>query len=362
MPAQRRSTRPGNLRVRTVAAHLEVPWALAFGPEGRLFVTERPGRIRVLPPGRSVDTPPILLRRQETLALGEGGLMGIALHPDFPDPGWIYLSETYGSTWNPRNRILRLRRSDTGWVSDVLVEGIPAASYHNGSRLAFGPDGYLYATTGDAGEPSLAQRISSWAGKILRMTPDGRPAGPNPFQGSGAAAYVYSYGHRNPQGLAWHPTSGRLYASEHGPSGEFGLGGRDEINAVVKGGNYGWPEVVGAPGRDPYRDPLLLFHKPHLPPAGMAFWAGSGSSDGRRDLFVASLRGELLLRVGLSESGTVEGLERLFEEAFYRGVYGRLRAVTAGPDGGLYVTTSNRDGRGRPHPRDDRILRLTPRP
>ncbi len=327
-----------------------------------MYFTERRGRLWKLD---RTDRPPekkLVVERSEVLHWGEGGLMGVALHPRFQKTGWIYLSETYGSTRNPHNRVLRLRPSpeNGSFEVEVLIDDIPAASYHNGSRLAFGPDGYLYATTGDAGQPPLAQDRRSWAGKILRMTLGGEPAPENPFEGEHAAPYVYSYGHRNPQGLAWHPVTGQLYASEHGPSGEFGLGGNDEVNRIVKGGNYGWPEAVGAPGLDPYRDPILLFPDPHLPPAGMAFYRSADRSAWKNDLFLGSLRSELLLRVVFNGEKRVSRIERWFERNFFEGEYGRIRAVQMGPGGGLFIATSNRDGRGNPASSDDRILRLTP--
>ncbi|MFW5937164.1 MAG: PQQ-dependent sugar dehydrogenase, partial [Desulfosalsimonas sp.] len=280
---------------------------------------------------------------------------------------WIYLSETHGTTREPANRIFRVRKVNSRGKEtlerEVLIDEIPAASYHNGARLAFGPDGMLYATTGDAGTPRSAQDLASWAGKILRLTPQGKPAPGNPFSGGKARAYVYSYGHRNPQGLAWHPETGDLYVSEHGPSGEFGLGGNDEINRIEKGGNYGWPRAVGAPGLKDFNDPLLLFPDPHLPPAGMDFYTDGPIKPWKGSLFVGSLRGELLLRTEIAHRDgepEVIRIERIFENAFFDGVYGRIRAVTTGPDGYLYFATSNRDGRGAPASDDDRIMRLVP--
>jgi quinoprotein glucose dehydrogenase len=218
----------------------------------------------------------------------------------------------------------------------------------------------LYVATGEIYEAELAQDPSSLAGKILRVTPEGEIPADNPIPGSP----VWSLGHRNPQGLAWHPATGDLFASEHGPSGEFGLGGHDEINVIVRGANYGWPKTVGAPNAPPYRDPLVAWKTPTTPPSGMAFW--------RNDLYVATLRSEVLVRIALTpEGGTyrVLSIERWFAPATSESSRqsisgesrpGRLRDAVAGPDGALYVLTNNRDGRGWPREGDDKILRITP--
>ncbi|MFW6052630.1 MAG: PQQ-dependent sugar dehydrogenase [Desulfosalsimonas sp.] len=378
MPAQYRITEPAGIRAEKIAGNLNIPWDMEFTPGGqRLFFTERPGKVRFIRfDGQEATLHTWMDRESSTLHWGEGGLMGIALHPQFGTGrtdsqgkplDWIYLSETHGTTREPANRIFRVRKVNSRGKEtlerEVLIDEIPAASYHNGARLAFGPDGMLYATTGDAGTPQSAQDPASWAGKILRLTPEGKPAPGNPFSGGKARAYVYSYGHRNPQGLAWHPETGDLYVSEHGPSGEFGLGGNDEINRIEKGGNYGWPRAVGAPGLKDFNDPLLLFPDPHLPPAGMDFYTDGPIKPWKGSLFVGSLRGELLLRTEIAyRDGEPEviRIERIFENAFFDGVYGRIRAVTTGPDGYLYFATSNRDGRGAPASDDDRIMRLVP--
>ncbi|HEX9701786.1 MAG TPA: PQQ-dependent sugar dehydrogenase, partial [Rhodospirillales bacterium] len=228
--------------------------------------------------------------------------------------------------------------------------------FHNGGRIAFGPDGMLYATTGEIFEADNAQDLKSLGGKVLRVAPDGGIPADNPFPGSP----VWSYGHRNPQGLAWHPETGDLFISEHGPSGEFGLRAHDEINVVRKGGNYGWPLVVGAPGRKGFVDPLVAWKDIAVPPAGVAFWRG--------DLYVAVLGAGSLIRIGVergvyhtSAAWRVTAIERWFAEGPRTSVLGRLRAVSVGPDGLLYFATSNRDGRGTPRPGDDTIYRLEPR-
>lgn len=338
-------------RVKTWVAGLEAPWSLVFLPDGTALVSERSGRVRLIRNGTLAPEPYAVL---DVATGGEGGLMGLALHPDFPRAPFVYALHTYFPGPLPvffrKNRIVRLRHlGDTGAFDRVMLDDIPGALNHNGGRIGFGPDGMLYATAGETYEAELAQDMASLGGKTLRITPEGGIPADNPFPGSP----VWSLGHRNPQGLAWHPATGDLFASEHGPSGEFGLGAHDEINVVTKGGNYGWPRAVGAPTLAPYRDPLVAWKTPTTPPSGMAFWRG--------DLFVATLRSEALVRVALARAGGAYRVERI-ERWFARGDNrpGRLRDAVAGPDGALYVLTNNRDGRGRTREGDDRILKITP--
>jgi quinoprotein glucose dehydrogenase len=347
-------------RVETWVAGLEAPWSLVFLPDGNALVSERPGRVRLIRNGALRAEPYAQL---DVATGGEGGLMGLALHPDFPRAPFVYVMHTYFPGPLPaffrKNRIVRLRHlGDTGAFERVVLDDIPGALNHNGGRIGFGPDGMLYATAGETYEAELAQDMASLGGKILRVTPEGGIPADNPFPGSA----VWSLGHRNPQGLAWHPAGGELFVSEHGPSGEFGLSAHDEINVVTKGANYGWPRAVGAPALAPYRDPLVAWKTPTTPPSGMAFWRG--------DLFVATLRSEALVRIALAQAGgayRVERIERWFAPAASESSRqsingenrpGRLRDAVAGPDGALYVLTNNRDGRGRPRAGDDRILRI----
>ncbi|MCS7251978.1 MAG: PQQ-dependent sugar dehydrogenase [Thermoflexus sp.] len=349
------TTPPSNFqpRVEVVATGLEVPWALAFAPDGRIFVTERPGRIQVIENGQLRPEPVAVL---PVAATGEGGLMGLALDPNFAQNGQLYVMYTYRSGGALRNRISRLTlRGNTAGDEVVLVDNIPGANIHNGGRLAFGPDGKLYATTGDAAQRNLAQQLDSLAGKILRLNPDGTIPADNPFPGS----YVYSYGHRNPQGLAWHPTTGQLYSTEHGPTGEMGLCCRDELNLIRPGGNYGWPRVTGIAGDPRFIDPILHSGEEYTwAPAGMAFVTGDLLAPWKDHLFFAALRGQHLHHVVLGPDGT----SVVFHEELFRGEFGRIRDVVMGPDGALYLTTSNRDGRGQPRSGDDRILRIVPGP
>ena len=321
----------GAPRVHTVAAGLEVPWALAFASDGRLFVTERPGRLRVISQGRLVAEP---LATLEVAQSGEAGLMGLALAPDFDRSGQLYVC--YTARRPSVNRVSRLTvRERRASDERIVLDDLPAAGIHDGCRLKFGPDGKLYVTLGDAARPADAQRREVLAGKILRLEPDGSVPAGNPFRDSP----VWSLGHRNPQGLAW-DAAGRLWASEHGSSAH------DEINLIQPGRNYGWPEVQGDATRDGMVPPAVHSGSATWAPSGMAFLDGS--------LYVAGLRGRRLLKVTLRD-GRVAGTASLLESA-----YGRLRDVAAGPDGALYVTTSNRDGRGSPARDDDRILRVVP--
>ena len=343
---------PFEPRLEVVASHLEIPWALAFAPDGRLYFTERPGRLRLVADGELRPDPVALL---PVGPVGEGGLLGLALDPRFSENGYLYVYYTYEEAGALRNRISRLTLQEEQAIAEtVLLEGIPGAGFHDGGRLRFGPDGKLYATTGDARQPGLAQDLASLAGKILRLNPDGSVPRDNPVPGS----YVYSLGHRNPQGLAWQSSTGQLFSTEHGPSGEFGLCCRDEVNLIVAGGNYGWPEVTVAPGDPRFIDPILHSGTDHTwAPASASFYDGEVLWPWQGSLFFGALRGEHLHRVILGGPSMDQVLD---EEVLFQGELGRLRAVVQGPDGYLYFTTSNRDGRGVPAPSDDRILRIVP--
>ena len=321
-------------RVDTLLQGLEIPWALAWAPDGRLFVTERPGRLRVAVNGRLAAAP---LARLEVTAVGEAGLMGLALAPDFARTGHLYVCYTASRQGASVNRVARLTvRADRAVDERVVLDDMPAATIHDGCRLKFGPDHKLYVTMGDAAQPSNAQRRDSLSGKILRIEADGAVPTDNPFRGSP----VWSLGHRNPQGLAW-DAWGRLWESEHGSSAH------DEINLIRPGGNYGWPEVRGRETREGFVAPALE--------SGDDTWAPSGVAVLHEHLYVAGLRGQRLLVLTLGADGTIAVAGELL-----KGAYGRLRDVVVGPDGALYVATGNRDGRGSPRPEDDRVLRVVP--
>jgi glucose/arabinose dehydrogenase len=332
-------------RVDTVATGLEgVPWAMEFAPDGRLFVTERIGLVLIV--NVATGASEIALSLDGVFADSEAGMLGLALDPQFSQNHFVYLyvTQRVGAT-GAVNRILRFREVNNrlGEMA-VLLDGIPAASIHDGGRLKFGPDGLLYATTGDAATQGLAQDVSSLAGKILRINRDGTTPRDNRF-----SSPMYSYGHRNPQGIDWHPTTGTMWSSEHGNIGN------DEINQIQLGLNFGWPRIQGSETMPTMEAPLTSF-SPAIAPSGATFYRGGRIPQFTNNFFVATLRGTHLLRVTVDSAGRrITAQERMLE-----GAYGRLRDAVMGPDGHLYFVTNNRDGRGTPAQGDDRILRIAP--
>ena len=313
-----------------VATGLEAPWDVAFTPDGSAWVTERDsGQVSRIDPDGDVSA----VQTIEVDNTEEGGLLGIAASPTFEDDDLLYV---FRSTTED-NEVLRFV---PGEEPEVVLDGIPHSPIHNGGRIAFGPDGMLYVTTGDADDPASAQDPESLGGKILRLQPDGSVPEDNPS----AASPVYALGLRDPQGLAWGP-DGTLYASEFGPDRD------DEINVITPGGNYGWPEVTGVAGQDGFADPIFVRQPPEASWSGIAMPDGSAVPQWEGDLLVAALRGERLWRVPVDDPA---GAEVLLDDL------GRLRTVRQAPDGALWVLTSNRDGRGTPAGGDDRIVRLAP--
>lgn len=349
---QGRGQNPVTFKVETVVSGLEVPWSIVWAPDGRMFFTERPGRIRVYEKGQLRPAP--LLTVPDVEQSGESGLMSMTLHPRFATNRWLYLAYTFGSG-EQRVRVVRYRETETG-VTDrtVIVDEIPAARFHAGCRIRFGPDGKLYITTGDATDRSLAQRLDSLAGKTLRMNEDGTIPPDNPFvDQSNARGEVWSLGHRNAQGLDWQPGTNLMFQTEHGPSGFDGPEGGDEVNIVEKGKNYGWPVVHHEQTRSGMEQPVLVY-TPACAPASGSFYRGSEFPQFKTNFFFGCLKGVRLIRVVL------DGRRVVSQEDLLAGKYGRIREVAEGPDGYLYFSTSNRDGRGRPASDDDRILRLVP--
>jgi glucose/arabinose dehydrogenase len=330
--------------VQVIATGLEIPWSLAFAPDGRLFITERPGRVRIFANGQLLPDPALVLT--DVYTTGESGVLGLALHPDFATNHFVYLTYTANGPNGAVARLVRFREADNRLgEAVVLLDDVPAANIHNGSRVKFGPDGLLYVTFGDVAVPSNAQDVAALNGKILRFNADGTSAAGNRFNSP-----VYSFGHRNPQGLAWHPVTRDLWETEHGNVGN------DEINVIDSGANYGWPEIEGAETRPDMRAPIDFF-APSVAPSGADFYTGAGIPGFRNHLFVATLKAMALIRVAVdgSTSRHVAYTERLLE-----GQFGRLRDVVMGPDGYLYISTSNRDGRNTPVAADDRLLRIVP--
>ncbi len=323
--------------VTVVADNLRIPWGIAFLPGGDILVTERPGDLLRLGDEEQKRQPVAGVRH-----VGEGGLLGIALHPEFQQNRWIYLYLTTEKESGLINRVERYRlRNNELTARTVIIEDIPGASYHDGGRIAFGPNNKLYVTTGDAGSSNRAQQKDSLAGKILRLNPDGSIPEGNPF-----GTPVYSWGHRNAQGLAW-DDAGRLWATEHGRSGV--RSGFDEINRIVKGENYGWPIIQGSETHSGMRSPVLQS-------GPTTTWAPAGAATVEDRLFFAGLRGKTLYEIPVSRSDSTDiSLTEHLNDRF-----GRLRAVERGPDGALYITTSNTDGRGRPRQNDDKILKVAP--
>jgi glucose/arabinose dehydrogenase len=325
-----REVSPDEWEVEVLAENLDIPWSLNVH-EDVIFMTDREGHIIEIEDGETTQI--IELQTSTPVAhRGEGGLLGFVLAEDFFDTGKAYAYYTYQTDEGQlENRIVRVEQhQNNGWSeTEILLDNIPGAVIHNGGRLAIGPDGMLYAAIGDADLPDVAQDESNLAGTILRMTPDGDIPDDNPIEDS----YVYSYGHRNPQGLAWQ-NNGEMYSSEHGAIGH------DEINIIEPGHNYGWPVIEGDETEEGMEDPLIHSGEDTWAPSGVTFWDDQ--------LLVTGLRGEALYL--FDEEG--EEMIEIFSGE------GRLRDVTY-DEGALYVITNNRDGRGQPKENDDRLLKLT---
>lgn len=315
----------------TVAQGLDTPWAIAFLADGSMLVTERKGTVRLVSKNGELQQNPIATIGS-VREIGEGGLLGIALHPNFTANNYVYLYYTYReSGGDTLNRVVRMTYKDNQLTDEkTIVDAIPGASNHNGGRIKFGPDKFLYVTTGDAQNPSSAQDINSLAGKILRVDENGN-------------VIVYSFGHRNPQGIAW-DQNGILYETEHGPSGAET--GNDEFNKIENGKNYGWPLVRGKETRSDMVTPIIESGRTDT-------WAPAGLAYLNNKFYFAGLRGEALYEVTLT--GGSAGLKTHF-----KGQFGRLRDVVVGGDGMLYITTSNLDGRGSPKSGDDKIIKINP--
>ncbi len=318
---------------KVTVTNLEIPWEVVRLPNGSLLFTERPGRLKIY------DTQTKLVQNIDGVShTGEGGLLGLALHPDFSKNSFVYLYSTFKGDKGLENRVERYK-FDGDRITDkkVIISGIKGSSNHDGGRIKFGPDGYLYITTGDGESPDSAQDTSSLSGKILRVGDGGEIPKDNPFGNA-----VYSFGHRNPQGLAW-DNKGNLWETEHGPSGS--QTGNDEVNLIVKGGNYGWPQIRGKEKKEGMITPVIESGKGDT-------WAPSGLAYKDGYLYFAGLRGQTLYKA------KIENESSLVLSKHLQNTYGRLRTVVIDGDN-LLVATSNKDGRGKPTANDDKIISVS---
>jgi len=336
-----------NVTVQTVAKNLTIPWSIDWTPDGTMLFTERDGHLRVVKDGQLLEDPLLSLGVGDV----EGGMLGIAVDPNYLENNYIYIYYTYNEFLSTSNKLVRYQLSDDVLVEDkVLLEGIPGGPFHDGGRIQFGPDEKLYVTTGEAGNPDLSQDLNSLGGKILRINSDGTIPEDNPWDNSP----IYSIGHRNPQGMDW-DEYGNLVATEHGPSGWRGVA-RDEINVIIPGTNYGWPDIIGDETAKGLQNPILHTGDDTWAPSGAEFYHGDKFPDWTGKYFVATLKGNHLHVIDFDlQNNTILSDEKLFQ-----GEFGRLRDVQTGPDGFLYILTSNQDGRGSPESEDDRILRIVP--
>ena len=343
-------------RVEVVTEGLESPWAMVFLPDGRIFVTERPGRLRVIENRRLVPTPIAGVPRISFTG-GEGGLLGMTLHPNYAENRLVYLAYTVDSSDGEMTRLARFKVTPEGLQDmKVILPGMPGGdlSGHFGSRVRFGPDGKLYATLGERVEPERAQDLADLNGKTLRLNDDGTVPPDNPFVArDGIRPEVFSYGHRNPQGIAFQPGTGLMFQTEHGPGWSDAPGGGDEVNIVEAGRNYGWPVIHHRQTREGMVSPLLEY-TPAVAPSGAMFYTGEPFPEWQGSFFFATLAGRALFRVAL------DGRKVVHQEIMLERRYGRLRDVAQGPDGFIYVLTSDTDAYGPGRAGGDRLLRLVP--
>lgn len=323
-----------NYETEIVAEGLKAPWELVVLPDGNFLITERDGQVLLLEDGQKIEITGVEAR-------GEGGLLGLTLSPDFIEDDLIYLYYTYVEGGTTYNRVSQFVFSGESLEDEkIVVDQIPGSRFHNGGRIKFGPDAKLYITTGDAQEKDLSQDMESLAGKILRINPDGSIPSDNPFPDS----LIFALGLRNPQGLAWHPETGDLFASDHGPRSH------DEVNRIEPGGNYGWPEVTCDQEDSEYISPITCYTDFTLAPSGMDFY--TSENDEEILLYVAGLRGNQVMRIELDEAGNFISEASILEE------FGRVRTVFQHEEA-IYLLTNNTDGRGTPRTGDDQLIKVT---
>jgi aldose sugar dehydrogenase len=347
-----------------VADNLEIPWSMIFINNDQLLVTERPGRIQQVSLA-SGEQKTILDLTDTVVSIGEAGLMSIVKDPDFQNNKLIYIYHTYNN--NAGDILLKVAKykyENENLIFDKdVISDIPSGRIHSGGAMAVGPDEMLYITTGDIASPELAQNLNSLAGKTLRLDLDGNIPEDNPFvistgNSEGIACTentrceIWSYGHRNAQGLDWHPVTLELYQSEHGPSGFDGGTGMDEINLIRRGQNYGWPIIRGNETKKGMQTPLVEY-TPAIAPAAAVFYPHNNFMDLENRLLVAALRGQAIIVLEI-DGERINEQYRLVDDSF-----GRIRAIQIGPDENIYFSTSNRDGRGQIQRADDKIIQIT---
>jgi len=325
------------INVETVLDNLKNPWELEFAPDGTIFFTERDGKLWVIDNESTLQ----LVAEFPASNTAEGGLLGLELDPDYENNHFLYLYQTYLDIPTHQNKVVRYTINNNQLTDElVLIDKIPGALWHDGGRIKFGPDEMLYITTGDATNANLSQDTASLAGKILRINSDGTVPSDNPFNSP-----VFSYGHRNPQGLAWNE-NGILVSSEHGPSGERGYA-HDEINVIERGKNYGWPIIVGDSNDIVYTNPILHSGDITWAPSGLLYYYSDKIPEWKGKFLVAALRGEHVMVLDLDlENGVVNSAEKIFQ-----GDYGRIRNLVQSPDGDVFMLTSNND--------NDKILQIS---
>lgn len=333
-----------SLHTQVIASSLHNPWEIVFSPDGRIFFTERTGTLRVIENSTLSDKPVATISVAD---VGEGGLLGLALDPSFEKNHYLYLYYTHSNSTGLFNRVSRFTESNDSITSEkILIDNITANTFHDGGRIKFGPDGKLYVTSGEAGRQESSQDISYLGGKILRINPDGTIPKDNPFPNSP----VYSYGHRNPQGIDWDPRNNNLIETEHGPSGEHNWFAHDEVNLIIPGKNYGWPYVIGMANDSRFVNPIYQTGDTTWAPSGATFYTSDKISDLKGKFLIATLRGQHMEILSLDQNDKVVSTQKIFD-----GTYGRLRDVVQAPDGSLYILTSNSG-----FTPNDKIIRVVP--